>query len=312
MARLTHTSIPEITLGQVAEWIGASCPQGHANDPVKAMCNIEPGVEGGLTFLAQAKYKKAVASTSASFLIAKPGQGKSFAGSVLEVKDPYLAWAMCLAQAHKLKSQSPKAESSIHPDAQVSDQASIGHGVTIGAGSIIHPGVVIYPHTQIGERTIIQANAVIGSDGLGFAPTPGADRLWQKIEHIGHVIIGDDVEIGAGTTIDRAVVGSTSIGHGTKIDNLCQIAHNVNIGEDCILASQCGISGSTTIGRSVRIGGQAGLVGHIHIGDGASIGAQSGVAKDVQPGASVIGSPAIPADQFKRQYVAQLLKRRTS
>jgi len=312
MERLTHTSFPAIPLSQIADWIGAACPQGHENDPVTAACNLEPGISGGLTFLAQAKYKKAVATSSASFLLAQPGQGDAFDGLVLKVADPYLAWAQCLAQIQATLSALPQVEPHIDPSARVSEGASIGHGVSIGADCVIHPGVVIYPGTQIGAHTIIHANAVIGSDGLGFAPTPGAPRLYHKIEHIGHVVIGDDVEIGAGTTVDRAVVGSTYIGHGTKIDNQCQIGHNVGIGEDCILAAQCGISGSTTLGRAVRVGGQAGLVGHIHIGDGASIGAQSGVAKDVAPGASVIGTPAIPAEQFKRQYVAQLLKRKKS
>jgi len=160
----------------------------------------------------------------------------------------------------------------------------------IGSNSIIHPGVKIYHDCKIGNNVIIHAGTVIGSDGFGFAPQ--ADGSFKKVPQIGNVVIEDNVEIGSNSTIDRATIGSTLIKSGAKLDNLIQIAHNVEIGHSTVIAAQAGISGSTKIGNGVMIGGQAGIVGHIQLGDGSKVNAQSGVSKSLEPGKAVTGSPA--------------------
>src|SRR5205085_3801495 len=166
-----------------------------------------------------------------------------------------------------------------------------GDKVTIGNKTIIHPGVKIYHGAVIGDNVTIHAGTVIGSDGFGFAPQ--ADGSFKKVPQIGNVVIEDNVEIGANTTIDRATMGSTCIKAGAKLDNLIQIAHNVEVGESTVIAAQAGVSGSTKIGKNVMIGGQAGLVGHIQIADGSKINAQSGVSKSMkEPFTAVTGSPA--------------------
>ena len=171
----------------------------------------------------------------------------------------------------------------------------------IGHHCIIYPGVVIYPGMVIGNNVIIHANAVIGSDGFGNAPLP--DGTWEKIEHIGNVVIGDNVEIGAGTTIDKSEMESTIIGNGVKIDNLCQIAHNVVIGDNTVMAAMTGIAGSAKIGRNCIIAGQVGIVGHITIPDNTTIAAQSGVISSIkEEGQVVMGSPAIPLKNYLRSY----------
>jgi UDP-3-O-[3-hydroxymyristoyl] glucosamine N-acyltransferase len=166
----------------------------------------------------------------------------------------------------------------------------IGDNVKIGSGTIIHPGVKIYKDCIVGDRVTIHAGTVIGSDGFGFAPQ--ADGSFKKVPQIGNVIIENEVEIGANTTIDRATIGSTIIKAGAKLDNLIQVAHNVEIGNSTVIAAQAGISGSTKIGKGAMIGGQAGVVGHLQIGDGAKINAQSGVSKSIEAGKAVTGSPA--------------------
>ena len=169
-------------------------------------------------------------------------------------------------------------------------QVFLGDNVKLGNNTIIHPGVKIYRDCVIGNNVTIHAGVVIGSDGFGFAPQ--ADGSFKKVPQIGNVVIEDDVEIGANTTIDRATIGSTIIKAGVKLDNLIQIAHNVEIGNNSVIAAQAGVSGSTKLGKAVMVGGQAGIVGHLQIGDGAKINAQSGVSKSIEPGKAVTGSPA--------------------
>src|SRR5258705_8445179 len=175
-------------------------------------------------------------------------------------------------------------------NSKIFPQVFLGDGVQVGNNSIIHPGVKIYKDCVIGNNVTIHAGVVIGSDGFGFAPQ--ADGSFKKVPQIGNVVIEDDVEIGANTTIDRATIGSTLIKSGVKLDNLIQIANNVEIGNSTVIAAQTGVSGSTRIGSGVMIGGQVGIVGHIQIGDGAKINAQSGVSKSLDPGKAVTGSPA--------------------
>ena len=177
-------------------------------------------------------------------------------------------------------------------------QAYIGPGVTIGEGTIIYPGAKIYHGCRIGARCIIHAGAVIGADGFGFAPM--ADGTYSKIPQMGCVEIADDVEIGANTTIDRATMGATVVGRGSKLDNLIQIAHNVEVGTDPLLAAHAGVAGSAKIGSGCMIGGQVGIAGHIKIGDHVSLGAQSGVHASIADGNTLMGTPAVDARKFMR------------
>ena len=184
---------------------------------------------------------------------------------------------------------------------KIYEQVYIGDGTRVGKHCIIYPGVKIYPGMVIGDNVIIHSNAVIGADGFGFAPLE--DGSYKKIEHTGNVIIEDDVEIGANTTIDKSQMGSTVIAKGVKIDNLCQVAHNVEIGANTVMAAQTGIAGSTKIGRHCVMGGQVGISGHITIADNTSFGAQSGVLGSVkQEGQAFLGTPAIPYRDYLKCY----------
>ena len=182
----------------------------------------------------------------------------------------------------------------IYPNVYIGDRVSIGNNCTI------HPGSVIYQDCVIGDNCIIHASVIVGSDGFGFAPDENGN--FKKIPQIGNVIIEDNVEIGSNTTIDRATMGSTYIRKGVKIDNLCQIAHNVDIGQNSAMAAQVGIAGSAKIGKHVMIGGQAGISGHLHIADKTKIVAQSGIPSTVKKESVLMGSPAIPLDDFKKSY----------
>ena len=184
---------------------------------------------------------------------------------------------------------------------KIGENVYIGDGVRIGHHCTIYPGVKIYPGMVIGNNVILHAGVVIGSDGFGFAPLP--DGSYKKIEHSGNVIIGDDVEIGANSTVDKSQMGSTVIGRGVKIDNLCQIAHNVEIGEDTVMCALAGIAGSTKIGKRCVIAGQVGIAGHLVIPDDTKFAAQSGVLSNIRhSGGSFMGSPAIPYNEFMRSY----------
>ena len=177
---------------------------------------------------------------------------------------------------------------------------------------MIHPNVTLYPFTEIGAHCILHSGTVIGSDGFGFAPPREKKRrAWEKIKHIGQAILADHVEIGANSCIDRAVVGATYIGQGTKLDNLCQIGHNVRIGESCVLAGQVGIAGSTTIGHGVQIGGQVGIAGHLTIGDYTRIGGKSGVTRSFGSNMEILGYPAEEASIFRRKFAASNMKPRS-
>ncbi|MBO7544571.1 MAG: UDP-3-O-(3-hydroxymyristoyl)glucosamine N-acyltransferase, partial [Bacteroidales bacterium] len=183
----------------------------------------------------------------------------------------------------------------------IHEQVYIGDDCKIGKKCIFYPGVRIYPGMTIGDGVIIHSNAVIGSDGFGNVPKP--DGTWEKIEHLGKVIIGDNVEIGACTTIDRSEMEATVIGNGVKIDNLCQIAHNVQIGDNTVMAAQVGIAGSAQIGKSCILAGQVGIAGHIKMADHTTIGAQGGVIGNIRKeGQVLLGSPVIDAKQYMKAY----------
>ena len=184
---------------------------------------------------------------------------------------------------------------------KIYENVYVGDGVTIGSHCIIYPGVRIYPGCVIGNNVILHANAVIGADGFGFAPLE--DGTWKKIEHTGNVIIEDDVEIGANTCVDKSQMGSTVVRKGVKIDNLCQIAHNVEVGKNTVMAAQTGIAGSAKIGEHCIIAGQVGIAGHITIADNTTIGAQAGILGNIKEGGKVfMGTPAIPYKDYLRSY----------
>jgi UDP-3-O-[3-hydroxymyristoyl] glucosamine N-acyltransferase len=281
---------------------------------------------GDLTFAENETYF-AAAERSAAAAVIVGMDAKAGKKTLIRVKNPRLAFAKVL----ELFFPEPRLPAGVHPSAVVSPAAAldasahIGPGCVVGARSMIgagcallggvfvgedcqlgndvkiFPNVVLYPRTEIGHRVRIHAGAVIGSDGYGYVFDEGAHR---KVPQIGHVVIGDDVEIGANVTIDRGALGPTIIGKGTKIDNLVQIAHNVRVGEHCLLVSQVGIAGSTKVGSYTTLAGQVGLAGHLKIGSKVSVAAQSGVMNDIPDGETWLGAPAQPDRDMKRQWVS--------
>ncbi|MGZ5286584.1 MAG: UDP-3-O-(3-hydroxymyristoyl)glucosamine N-acyltransferase [Flavisolibacter sp.] len=294
--------------------------EGNADTSVSSFGKIEEAAEGQLTFLANPKYEDYLYTTQASIAIVNEAYElrEPVKPTLIRVADAYSAFAQLLGKYQEMMTQQMKGiqqPSHIASTAKMGDDVYvgafsyvgekvtignhtkifpncfIGDNVIIGAHCIIHPGVKIYHDCVLQDHVVIHAGTVIGSDGFGFAPQ--ADGSFRKVPQIGNVFIESNVEIGANTTIDRATMGSTCIKSGAKLDNLIQIAHNVEVGESTVIAAQAGISGSTKIGKNVMIGGQAGLVGHIQIADGSKINAQSGVSKSMkEPYSAVTGSPA--------------------
>ena len=293
--------------------------EGNPNTTVNSFGKIEEAIEGQLTFFANLKYENHLYSTKASIIIINDSYKlkQPINASLIRVADAYIAFATLLSKYQELITQQLTGiqqpsyiaktayyEGSVFIGAfsyvgenvkiggntKIFPNTYIGDNVIIGSDSILHPGVKIYYDCIVGSHVNIHAGTIIGGDGFGFAPQ--ADGSFKKIPQIGNVVIEDNVEIGANVTIDRATLGSTIIRSGTKLDNLIQVAHNVDIGNNTVIAAQAGISGSTKIGNNVMIGGQAGIVGHIQIADGAKINAQSGVSKSIEAGKAVTGSPA--------------------
>jgi UDP-3-O-[3-hydroxymyristoyl] glucosamine N-acyltransferase len=302
---------------------------------VSSFGKIEEAKKGQIAFLANPKYEEYLYITHASVVIVNESLQlkKPVEATLIRVEDAYTAFATMLAkyqsvirqQMNGIQQPSYIAASAVYGenifigafsyigekvvlgnDTKIYPGAYIGDNVKIGNNTVIHPGVRIYHDSIIGNDVIIHAGTIIGGDGFGFAPQK--DGSFQKVPQIGNVIIEDNVEIGANTAIDRATLGSTIIRSGAKLDNLIQVAHNVEIGNESVIASQVGISGSTKIGKHVMIGGQAGLVGHIHVGDGAKINGQSGISKSVEAGQAVTGSPAYDyTSALRSQAVARKL-----
>jgi UDP-3-O-[3-hydroxymyristoyl] glucosamine N-acyltransferase len=304
-----------VTLGEIADFVGGSF-RGDRARAIRAVRPLADAGEDDLSFLANPKYEKQLATThAAAVLVDSDLAGDSLAW--IRVKNPYLALSRVLTQwfaaiplpqgVSPLASIAPTAKLgegvSVGPYATIADGCAVGDrsvifgGTSIGANSSIgsdtriHANVSIYHGTRIGNRCIIHSGAVIGSDGFGFVTAGGRHH---KIPQIGIVRIEDDVEIGAGTTIDRAALGETVIGEGTKIDNLVQIAHNVKIGKHCLLAAEVGVAGSTTVGDYSVFGGQAGAAGHLTIGSGVMVAARSAVMKDFEKPMQIAGAPARP------------------
>jgi UDP-3-O-[3-hydroxymyristoyl] glucosamine N-acyltransferase len=293
--------------------------EGDPSASVNSFGKIEEAGEGQLSFLANPKYEDYIYTTKASVIIINEGfqLKQPVKATLIRVTDAYTAFATLLSKYQEIMQQqlsgvqepSYIAKTAVYGqqvfigafaylgekvkignNTKIYPNAFIGDNVSVGDNCIIHPGVKIYHDCVIGNNVIIHAGTVIGSDGFGFAPQ--ADGSFKKVPQIGNVVIQDNVEIGANATIDRATIGSTLIKSGAKLDNLIQIAHNVEIGNSTVIAAQAGVSGSTKIGNGVMIGGQAGIVGHIQLGDGAKVNAQSGVSKSIDPGKAVTGSPA--------------------
>jgi len=315
------------TVSQIAEIISASI-EGNPNATIHTICKIEEGVEGGLSFLSNLKYTDFIYDTKASAVIVdmdfvpeKPTQT-----TLIRTNNPYLALAKLLEVYQQMKPKktgvSPQAcvaktatigenvyigefvsvgeYAKIEDHARLYPHVCIGDGAKIGQNTILYSGVKIYADCEIGHYTTIHAGAVIGADGFGFAQQ---DDNYIKVPQVGNVIIGNHVEIGANTCIDRATLGSTKIHDHVKLDNLIQIAHNCEIGERTAFASQAGVSGSTKIGKKVIVAGQVGLAGHLKIGDNVIIGAQSGVTNNIPDNKIVLGSPAISALEEKKLII---------
>jgi len=302
--------------------------EGNPNCMVNNFSKIEEGKPHTLTFLANPKYSSHIYETEASIALVNndfvPEKSLPATLTLIRVSDAYsaLAQLMNLANQTKAKKQGIETPSFISASAKIPEKniyigafayigenvqlgenvaiypnSYIGDNVVIDANTTIYAGVKIYADCRIGRNCIVHAGAVIGADGFGFAKEDG---VYKKIPQLGNVVIEDDVEIGANTTIDRAVMDSTIIRHGVKLDNLIQVAHNVEIGENTAMAAQTGISGSTKVGKNNVIGGQVGLGGHIKIGDNVSIGAQAGVISNIQDGRNIIGSPPLDVREFFR------------
>jgi UDP-3-O-[3-hydroxymyristoyl] glucosamine N-acyltransferase len=320
----------QFTAQQIALIVSGTI-EGNPDTTVSSFGKIEEATAGQLSFLANPKYEDYLYSTKASLIIVNENLQlqKNISATLVRVKDAYSAFATLLTTYQNLKAQQKKgietpshiaSSASLGTDVFVGAFAYIGEKVTIGNNTKIFPGVYIAENVRIGNNTtihagvkiyedcvigndvIIHAGTVVGSDGFGFAPQP--DGSYQKVPQIGNVIIEDQVEIGANTTIDRATMGSTIIKKGVKLDNLIQIAHNVEIGSQTVIAAQTGISGSTKLGKKIMIGGQAGIAGHLNIADGVKIAGGAGVTKNLDgEGKSYAGFPAEEAKQSLKTQV---------
>lgn len=318
----------EFTAAQIAALAGGKT-EGNPDVKINSFAKIEEGHPGAISFLANPKYTHYIYNTTSSAVLVSNEfvAEKPLECTLIRVADPYATVAHLMDMASKMLEPNPVgieqpcfiAEGVEIPEdayigafsyigkgtkvgksAKIYPQSYVGEFVTIGESTTLYSGVKVYHHCQIGKRCIVHSGAVIGADGFGFAPVDGH---YNKIPQMGNVDIADDVEIGANTTIDRATMGSTKVGKGTKLDNLIQVAHNCVIGENTVMAAQCGIAGSAKIGSGCMVGGQVGFKGHLEVGDNVQIGAQSGIANPLPSGSRVLGSPAIDILQAAKQLV---------
>jgi UDP-3-O-[3-hydroxymyristoyl] glucosamine N-acyltransferase len=317
------------TAAVIAEFLKGRV-EGDPKAGVSDVSKIEEGKPGTLSFLANPKYEKYIYETESTIVIVNEDfkAREEVKATLVRVENAYEAFAELLRLYEQSKpkkigiSKLASIDESatlgkdlyvgeftvIHENAKIGDevriypQVYIGDNVTIGEGTLVHPGVKIYEGSEIGSFCVIHSGAVIGGDGFGFAPNQ--ENNYEKVPQVGNVIIEDHVEIGANTTIDRATMGATILRKGVKLDNLIMIAHNVEVGENTVMAAQTGVSGSTKIGKNCMFGGQVGLVGHITIADGVKIGAQSGIPKNIKKeNTAVQGSPAFDYSYYQRCYV---------
>jgi UDP-3-O-[3-hydroxymyristoyl] glucosamine N-acyltransferase len=332
----------KFSANQIAAMLGGIV-EGDGEVAVNSLSKIEEGKPGTLTFLANPKYAHFIYETQASIAIVSQDfvaeNALPSSLTLIKVPDAYASFAKLLDAYNGFRKPKP----GVHPSAVVAESATIGsnvhigalvvigEGVSIGENSIIqshsvigdsttigqdcffHAGVRVYADCQIGSHCTLHSGVVIGGDGFGFAPN--SENNYAKVPQIGNVILEDHVEIGANTTVDRATLGSTIIRKGVKLDNLIQIAHNVEIGENTVIAAQTGVAGSTRIGKNCMIGGQVGIVGHISIADGTKIAAQSGIGQEIKEENTIVqGSPAFGIMDYKKSYIGfrklpELMKR---
>jgi UDP-3-O-[3-hydroxymyristoyl] glucosamine N-acyltransferase len=316
----------EFSLQQIADIISAQI-EGNPEAKVSKLEKIEEASSSGLSFLANPKYERFVYVTKAAgIIVSKEFVPKSpIHSTLLRVEDPYASFAQLLEfyQSHLSRIDGREEPHFIDDSAEIGEGTAIGAFTYIGRNARIGKNCVIHPHVQIGAGAIIgdnctlwpgvrighlcelghgcviQHNAVIGSDGFGFAPS---ENGYKKIAQTGNVILGNNVDVGANACIDRATLGSTRIGNGVKLDNLVQIAHNVEIGDHTVMAAQCGVAGSTKIGSYCMFGGQVGIAGHLEIGERVKAAAQTGISRSLPNDAVVMGAPAIDAKSFNRSY----------
>jgi len=321
----------EFTAQQIAGLLEGEI-EGNPDATVSDMAKIEEGKPGTITFLANPKYEEFIYTTEATIALVNktfvPEQDLPSTLTLVKVEDAY----QCLTKLLAVYDQATQNKQGVEQPSFISESSSlgencyvgafayiganvkmgdnvkiyphvyIGDNVTIGDNSTIFSGVKVYVNCNLGQSCTIHSGAIIGSDGFGFAPN--AANNYQKVPQIGNVILEDYVEVGANTTIDRATMGSTIIRKGVKLDNLIQIAHNVDIGENTVIAAQTGIAGSTKLGKNMMIGGQVGIIGHLKLADGVKIAAQSGIGQDISKEDEIVqGSPAFSIGDYKRSYV---------
>ncbi|MDH3323024.1 MAG: UDP-3-O-(3-hydroxymyristoyl)glucosamine N-acyltransferase [Flavobacteriaceae bacterium] len=318
--KFTATQISEILEGTI---------EGNPNVEVDTLSKIEEGEKGSLTFLSNPKYHSYLYSTNASIAIVNKDfiPEKEIKTTLIRVDDAYKSFTKLLEYYNQIKLHKSGIEtpSFIHESAKIGKDiyvgafayisknvkignevkiypnVFIGENVEIGDGTTVFSGAKIYSESQIGKHCTLHSGVIVGSDGFGFIPDK--DGVYSKVPQIGNVIIEDHVDIGSATTIDRATLGSTIIRQGVKLDNQIQIAHNVEVGKNTVIAAQTGIAGSTKIGENCQIGGQVGIVGHIVIGNNVRIQAQSGIGRSIKDYSVVQGSPALPYSDYNKSYV---------
>ena len=318
--KFTATQIAELLDGEI---------EGNVNAEVNKLSKIEEGENGSLTFLSNPKYTPYIYSTRATITIVNKdfSPEKKIDTTLIKVDDAYKAFSKLLEYYNQIKLNKSGIEtpSFINETAKLGENlyvgafayissnvilgdnvkiypgVFIGDNVTIGSNSTIFAGAKIYSETIIGENCVIHSGAIIGADGFGF--TPNQEGVYAAIPHIGNVIIEDNVDIGAATTIDRATLGSTIIRNGVKLDNQIQVAHNVEIGKNTVIAAQTGIAGSSKIGENCMIGGQVGIAGHIILGNNVRVQAQTGVGKNIKDNDVIQGSPAIGYSDYNKSYI---------
>ncbi len=318
----------EYSARQIADFLQGQL-EGDAEVKVSQLAKIEEAGAGTLTFLSNPAYTPHIYTTHASIVLVREDfqPEKPLKSTLIRVKDPYGALAKLLElyknslpqkkgisglaaipESTKIGEKAYIGEfTSIGENVVLGDQVkiyphvTIGDNVTIGNNTTLFSGVRIYEGSRVGNDCTLHANAVVGADGFGFAPQ--TDNNYKKVAQIGNVVIEDMVEIGAGTTIDRATLGSTVIKKGVKLDNLIQIGHNVVVGENTVMAAQSGVAGSSRIGKNCMIGGQAGISGHLTIGDDVKIAAQAGIPSNIKSGQTIMGSPAMEASQYRKAFI---------
>lgn len=318
----------EFTAEQIAALVNGKI-EGDGSVAINDFAKIEEGVPGAISFLANPKYTHYIYSTrSSAVLVRRDFEAEHpVSATLIRVDDPYATIAQLLTMVQQMMATHPTGiETPCHisegvdtdPETYIGafsyigkgvklgkgvkiyPQVYVGDNVSIGDGSVLYPGVKIYHGCRIGSGCILHSGVVVGADGFGFAPTAEG---YEKIPQIGNVVVEDNVELGANTTVDRATMGSTVIHRGVKLDNLIQIAHNCEVGEHTVMAAQAGVAGSTKVGSRCMVGGQVGLAGHINIGDNVMIGAQSGIGSNVASGSRMMGSPAVPMRDYARNVV---------